>query len=277
MTQTIKTIDDLLWAQENDPKLVDDCFKEVTVIPDLERYLKWLHTSQATISVVSQLKRTQQRALGIHPSSAAKKAACLLKLYYECTGELKPERSYDQKSQQTWDIGTLLHDLHQAHFREMYGDQFADEVSLVDDELHVHSSTDGIFDFTRIRIILEVKSIKEGGNFGWAKVQAAPMEDNVRQAYFYMKLANVPFGILFYVCKNNGEFKEHPIMFDPAVWDEIKTTVVDPVVSAAYNNGPKVVGNTGWHCRQCSFYRSCPKVKEEESYAKGSGRSWKRS
>jgi hypothetical protein len=157
----------------------------------------------------------------------------------------------------------------------MYGDRFKDEVKLSDDRLHIKSSTDGIFDFDRVRIVLEIKSIKEGGNFGWAKVQQAPMEDNVRQAYFYMRLSNTPFAIIFYVCKNNGEFKEHPIIFDPAVWAIICQTTVEPVVAAAYAGGPMVKATVGWHCKQCSFYRGCSAVKEEQSYAKGTTRSWK--
>lgn len=270
----IFTIDDLLWAKQHDPALVEECFKQVTIMEDLERYLQWLHDTESQITVVSKLNRWQSRALGIHPSSACKDAACLLKLYYECTGKIPPSRTYNPDDQRTWDIGTLLHDLYQAHFRSMYGDRFEDEVHLENDELHIKSHADGIFSFTMIRAVLEMKSIKEGGNFGWEKIQASPMEDNVRQSYFYMRLKNVPFAIIFYMCKNNGKLKEHPVMFDPAVWQNIVDKTVQPVIAAAYDGGKMVEGKPGWHCKQCSYQYRCPAAQQERTHVKGSTRKW---
>jgi hypothetical protein len=185
-------------------------------------------------------------------------------------------RAYDPEMQRTWDIGTLLHDTYQAHLRNMYGDQFEDEVSLKNKELHIKSHTDGIFTFPQVRIALEMKSIKEGGNFGWEKVQKKPMEDNIRQAYFYMWLSDVPFAIIFYANKNAGKLKEHPVMFDPAVWEEIRTTVVEPVVAAAYDGGEMVQGTAGFHCRWCDFNHSCPAARQERTHGKGANRPWGR-
>ena len=269
----IKTIDELLRAQKHDPQLVKECFAQVTVMEDLENYLKWLHDSQAEIAVTSGLSRRQSRSLGIHPSSAAKKGACLLKLYFECTGEIEPRRIYDPDTQRTWDIGTMLHDLYQCHFWNMYGDQFHDEVSLESPDLRIKSHTDGIFDFSRIRFALEMKSIKEGGNFGFAKVQTAPMEDNVRQAYFYMKIGDIPFALIFYICKNNGGLKEHAVMFDPKVWHSIENETVQPVIQALKTN-QRPLATAGWHCRQCQFCHKCPGAKQEQSNAKILTRNW---
>ena len=276
MRNAILTIEDLLWAKENDPQLVDECFAQVTIEEDLERYLAWLAEHEVTTNVVTELRRNKARTLGIHPSSACKKGVCLLKLFYECTGKIPPKRAYDPESQRTWDIGTLLHDTYQTHFENMYGDQFAKEVRLKNKPLHIVSNTDGIFSFTRIKIILEMKSIKEGGNYGWEKVQKKPMEDNVRQALFYMKLANIPFGIVFYMNKNSGKIKEHPIMFDPDLWNEMQTEVVEPVVEAAFNGGEAVQGKAGYHCRWCDFNHSCPAAKQERTYVKGANRPWGR-
>lgn len=275
--EAIHTIDDLLWAKENNPSLVKECLKEVTVMEDLETYLKWLSDNEVTTNVTVNLRRNRGRDLGIHPSSACKKDVCLLKLYYECTGELEPYRAYDQKMQQIWDQGTLLHDLFQVHFNELYEDQFKDEVPLVDQQLHIKSHADGIFTFTRVRIVLEMKSIKEGGNFGWAKVHDKPFEDNVRQAHFYMYLENVPFAIIFYINKNNGEIKEHPVVFDEEIWAQMRDEVVLPVVDAVYNDGEMVKGTPGWHCRRCDFYRSCETARRHKGRVKGAtASSWGR-
>jgi len=272
--EAIKTIEDLKWAQENRPGLVEQCFSQVTVMKDLEEYLYWLTLSATPTTVVTKLNRWKNRSLGIHPSSACKKSGCLLKLYFECTGEVKPARPYNQQMQQIWDIGTLLHDTMQTHFENMYGDQFRREVPLKDEKLHIRSHTDGIFDFSLVSFILEMKSIKEGGNYGWEKVQLKPFEDNVRQGMFYMYTANRPFGLVFYMNKNAGLFKEHAFMWDQALWDEMKERFM-PVVDAAFNDGTKVEASPGWHCRDCDYYHGCKPGKDYKRHAKTSTRRWR--
>lgn len=256
MTDSLKTIDDLEWAQQNNSALIEHYLGQVTVLEDLKKYLRWLDDNEVTTTVKSKLKRYKLRAKGIHPSSACKKNVCLLKLYYECTNELKPAKTFDPKAQLTWDIGTMLHDMMQVHFTAMYQEQFQFEVPLKYG--HIKSSTDGIFEFDNYRFILEMKSIKEGGNFGWETIQAKPMEDNVRQAHFYMWLANIPMALLLYINKNGSEFREHAILFDHALWADIEQNVLTPVIAAAYENGPKVPARPGWHCRWCDFSHSCP-------------------
>ena len=276
MKNAILTIDDLLWAKKNDPELVKECFAQVTIMEDLESYLLWLHNNGITTELRTYLHRHKKRSKGIHPSSACKKGVCPLKLYYECTHELEPKGAYNPESQRTWDIGTALHDQYQAHFHSMYGEQFDDEVKLQVPELHIESRADGIFSFPHIKIVLEMKSIKEGGNFGWEKIQSKPMEDNVRQSHFYMKASNSPFATVFYMNKNAGKLKEHPFIFDPILWEELEG-VIRPVIDAAYNNGPMVKGIPGWHCKWCDFNYQCSTAKKERSHVKGSKRPWGRS
>lgn len=259
MLNTIRTIGELNHALENSFDVVQHYEAQVTVEEDLSNYLKWLSDNEVTTQVVTKLKRYKKRSLGIHPSSAAKKGVCLLKLYYECTHEVAPGNdSYDQKAQLTWDIGTLLHETYQEWFRDMYGDQFQAEVPLKSSDGFIKSSTDGIFNFTNYRFILEMKSIKEGGNYGWEKIQAKPFEDNVRQAHFYMKLADVPFALLLYINKNAGEFKEHTVTFNQSIWDDLEQNVVTPVVEAAFRGGPRVNAKKSWSCRWCPFQHGCP-------------------
>lgn len=267
MQDKIRTIDELQQAMEHDHALVQHYQSQVTVEVDLCNYLKWLSDNEVTTEVVSSLKRSKKRTPGIHPSSASKKGVCLLRLYYECTNEIEPgKEAYNQKSQMIWDLGTMLHDLHQKWFKEMYGDQFEFEVPLKDKEKHIYSSTDGLFSFTYYRFVLEMKSIKEGGNYGWEKVQAKPMEDHVRQSHFYMKLADVPFSLIFYINKNAGEFKEHAIAFNQALWDEMESEVVTPVIAAAYQKGPAVPASPGWGCRWCLYQHGCPEKGGKDSH-----------
>lgn len=274
--KAILTIDDLLWAQENNPSLVEECLSQVTIMEGLEKYLLWLYQEEVTVKVTTELRRRRSRTHGIHPSSACKKGVCLLKLYYECTGELDPKRAYEQATFANWDIGTLLHDTYQTYFGDMYEEQFTDEVKLVDEVLHIKSRTDGLFNFPVVRFVLEAKSIKEGGNYGWAKVQQKPQEDNVRQSHFYMKLSDSPFALIFYMNKNKGLLKEHAVVFDPELWSELEDEIVAPVVNAAFNDGPAVQASPGYGCRWCDFNHCCKAANKERTHVKGSSKPWGR-
>jgi CRISPR/Cas system-associated exonuclease Cas4 (RecB family) len=255
-TNVLRTLEELDWARQNNPAVLEHYLGQVTILEDLKKYLRFLDDNEITTTLTTELKRHKRREKGIHPSSACKKNVCLLKLYYECTFAIEPAKKFDAQSQLTWDIGTMLHVMLQTHLKAMYGEQFQYEVPLRRGA--IKSSTDGLFSFTNYRFILEIKSIKEGGNFGWETIQAKPMEDNVRQAHFYMWLANVPMALLFYINKNGSEFKEHAVVFDPDTWSEIERDVLQPVVSTVYENGPMVPARPGWHCKWCDFAHSCP-------------------
>lgn len=264
----ILTINQLEWAQQNAPELVAQRFAEVTIMADLQKYLRWLNDTGTTTKVLSSLRRQKKRSLGIHPSSVCKKGVCQKRLFFECTGEVQPAREYSQTSQMTFDIGTMLHDTLQTWLKDMYGEQVEVEKTLVDEDLHIIGHTDALFTFELLRAVLEIKSIKEGGNYGWEKVQHEPLEDNVRQANLYMFLDNVPFALVFYMCKNNSEFKEHPLMFDPVIWEDIRKTIT-PVVEAAYVSGKPPPAKTGWGCKTCDFLHGCAEGKEHLHHGQG--------
>jgi len=69
--------------------------------------------------------------------------------------------------------------------------------------------------------------------------------------------------------------KEHPVVFDPAIWDSIESEVITPVLDALDKKiAPR--GSPGWSCRQCSYQHSCPSVKGAKDYAKSDARLWGR-
>jgi hypothetical protein len=251
---TIRTIDDLRQASDEE---IEAAKAEITVVDDLYTYLAWLNSSKGEQSTVKFKVGHRDRSLGIHPSTVAKEGVCKLRVLWEVTGEVPSRRKFDPKMQLIWDLGTAMHSMMQKHFSDMYGVQFVEEVFGGDKELLISSHADAVFDFARVRFIFEMKTIKEGGNFGFAKVQHAPFKDNVRQTMTYMKLHDCPFGLIFYFAKNNSEIKEHVVVWDDELWDEIQNETILPVIEAA-NGGPMIEPTTGWHCRnQCQFYHGC--------------------
>jgi hypothetical protein len=198
--------------------------------------------------------------LGLHPSQWSKSGQCPKKLYYDCTGEVAPSRYVDAEKFLIFDMGTLIHSMLQMHFLNMYADQFKDEVWVHNEELHITGHTDGVFEFSNVRFALEMKSIKEGGNFGFEKVRAAPMEDHIRQCMIYMSALDCPFGLVLYFCKNNSQIKEHVVVWNDAIWQKLVSEAL-PVIEGAYNKGAVPAGKVGSHCRDCDYYNGCPDGK----------------
>ena len=275
MRHALRTLDDLRWAQAHDPALVEETMKEARVLPDLQKWLKYLSDENIDTKVITQLNRWKTRSLGIHPSSACKIDFCLLKLYHECVGDQVPYRRYDEKSQNIWDLGTLLHDSHQVHFKRMYEDQFEKEVPLKHDPYLIKSSTDGIFDFSDYRMILEMKSIKDEGNYGWAKIQVKPFPDNVRQCLFYMWLADIPFASIFYIRKNAGEYKEHIIAFDFDLWEKMESEVVLPTVEAVKTRTVPAATPSYMGCKYCDYEKGCEPARRKRNHAKSTTKKWR--
>lgn len=268
----IKTIEDLRNATKEE---IEEAKKQVSVLDDLYAYIKWLNSAEGGETEVRfkvGWDKHRANAKGLHPSALAKTDPCLLRLYYDVTGDVEPKPKVDVTNYMTFDIGTAAHSLLQTHFLHMYEEQFEEEVWLRDKRILINSShTDGRFNFQDVRFLLEIKTIKEGGSFGWEKIQDRPFPDNVRQVMTYMALDDCPFGLVFYWCKNNSKMKEHVIVFDDEVWEGLKKTAVLPIVGAV-ERGEAPVANAGYHCRWCDYLHGCEPGKEQ----KGAKRNAKR-
>jgi CRISPR/Cas system-associated exonuclease Cas4 (RecB family) len=260
----IMTIADLKKAS---PEEVKQCLAKVSIIPSLWQYQQWMSSNGVKVQIDLEVGPGGSRSLGIHPSSVCKVGVCPLQLYYECTGEIPQIEQFDQDLQDTFDEGTARHKILQTYLHQMFGEQFQSEVRLKDDELHIISSADGLFTFSDCRFILEIKTIKEGGNYGFEKVVQQPLTDNYRQLMMYMHLADVPFGLVFYFCKNNSAKREHALRYEPATWFELEN-IIKPVVAAAYHGGPRVKAKPdGWKCKRCKFSHACPEVRRNDEQA----------
>lgn len=249
----IRTIEDLKNASSEE---VRQAVKQVSIMDDLQKYLAWLNSSSGGRLVGQfELGHNPHRGLGLHPSVFSKPGTCPLRLYWDITGDVPAKEKISMKQQLTFDIGTMAHHMLQAFCNDMYGDQFEDEVRLKDKGLYIVSSTDGKFEFPKARFLLEIKTIKEGGDFGWAKIQGKPFVEHVRQLHTYMKIADAPFGLIFYFCKNTSECKEHPIIWDDSVWKGIRTQI-DPIIEAVKIGVPPEAKPSS-ACRWCPYQHGC--------------------
>jgi CRISPR/Cas system-associated exonuclease Cas4 (RecB family) len=263
----IKTIQQLKEASAKD---VEMTIKNLGVVHDLHRYLNWVGETLTPTKGNFKIG-PDERKLGVHPSTVSHKGVCPVKVYYECTGDIEPSGANVKPVDRiTFDLGSMVHIMLQTHFKNIYDDQFKYEVKLKDKDLHMTSSADGIFEFSNTRAVIEIKSIKEGGSYGFDKVQTKPFTDHIRQATCYMRMADIPFAIILYFCKNNSQLLEHAIQYDESIWNEIEQEV-KPIVEAAYNKGPMVQPKAGSNCYSCQFAHGCPHSERKHESEKTRG------
>lgn len=263
----ILTLSDLENATD---KEIESVLKEMELASDLATFLSWVNSPDGEAVKGSFSLGYHERSLGIHPSTISKKGTCPLRIYYEITGDVDPKKHFPTNIQLTFDLGTMLHEMLQAFFRDMYEDHFKAEIPLRDKRLMIKSHTDGRFDFGDLKFLLEIKSIKEGGGYGIDEVRNKPMKDHLRQAHCYMYCDDTPFCNIFYFCKNTSEIIEHPIVFNPKVWAEIEEEI-EPVVEAVNAKEPPTP-KVGSHCRDCPFQHGCKWGTEHVQSTRGSRR-----
>lgn len=268
------TIADLKKASKHE---IAEALGNVTVINDLAEWFNQLNSEGHSLDIPTNLRYGKGATPGIYPSSACKKGGCMLKMYYECTQEVPAYRSIDFKLQGIFDIGSLYHEYIQTHLELMYGDQFEKEAKVRNAKLHTRGRADGLFTFSNVRFVLEIKTIKEGGSYGFEKVHSKPLTDHIRQAQIYMAILGIPFALILYWCKNTSEMKEHALVYDEKIWDEIRGPI-EIVVDAAFNRseehrtpeGYPVPAAPGGNCRICDYEYSCPAKKDKRNARKTS-------
>src|SRR5688572_28255336 len=108
----IRTLEDLNDASDAE---VEQVKKQVTVQEDLIKYLRWLNSEKGGLVEGTFTLGFRPRTVGIHPSSIAKRD-CLLKIYFDATGEVEPKKVFDANMQLIYDVGTLIHAMLQLHF-----------------------------------------------------------------------------------------------------------------------------------------------------------------
>lgn len=269
----ILTIEDFRNATDKEVKQV---LQHVTVTDDLNKFNAWLNSAEGyQAQGTFELGFNGKRGLGLHPSAICKKGTCPLKHYLDCTGEVVSDEVFHwlETTQLIFDAGTALHAVLQLLLKEMYEDQFEPEISLVDEDLLINSHTDGRIMAPWYRFLIEIKTIKstEGGSSGFEAAQRRPQTDHVRQLTIYMYVDDCPFGLLLYFGKNTSDMKEHPLVWNQELWEEIYEEI-EPIIEAVKIGEPPTP-KVGSHCRDCGYLHGCKFGKDHVSGIRGRRRA----
>ena len=273
----------------------------LVTIEDLEReppdvvagYMKWASELGGMLerfiaeddedeSFVVSWGSSAKRAAGVHASEIS---GCQRRTVYTQLGTEKrgqPGAFWKRKFR----AGHLYHQLLQRDFHRMCAKtngliRFQDEVKIkpelqpIANELDIHSSCDGVFEFLDdiggpviMRVVLEIKS--ESPN-NWPELKA-PKPEHLEQVTMYQKVLDIPLAWVFYYNKGTQAVtpSESPWLtyFDHRLWAKIETRVQERREDVRNNRMPD--REDGILCEFCPYAWTCdpPYLKKKENMEK---------
>jgi len=157
--------------------------------------------------------------------------------------------------------GTAIHDLIQGILKNIYGDLFIPEVTLISKQYKISGRCDGIFKFDS-GAILEIKGIGKSG----FKSLYKPKEDHVRQLNTYLKITGFDIGYLWYFCRDDLSDIMFTIGFSQELWEGDYKILQDIEKSIEENKWP--VRDDG-NCIMCRYSHVCKSDKLPRDYLSG--------
>lgn len=199
----------------------------------------------------------------IHPSSSYK---CVLRLYYDVTGEIAPKEYIKPELQLTFLIGHAVHDYIQAALTRIFGEDFEAEVPI-DMAGLVRGHCDGVIYVTLktgrvVKVILEIKT---AGPSTYDKLTKPLEEHRIQANALYATALDGPFVVYLYVSKTwPHPIKEYVEVYDPSlfrIWWKKKGEKVEKALEnrEAGAKFPEPVADAKpSECGDCPYEHSCP-------------------
>lgn len=224
-----------------------------------------------TCGGTGKVRGPMPRTVGcIHPSSAT---ACRLALYYDVTGEIRPQKNLRAPLHFTFAIGHAIHDLVQgvlaesiAEHNKNYHDSLKFEPEARVDMGLVQGNTDGSLSLEIADAVLEIKS---DGPSTFGKRKGPNPEHRVQAEGLYATGLDKPFVVYLYVQKEwPHSIKEYVRAYDPRIFSRWWRNKGRHVQEALEKGEPPLADAKASECRGCQYAYACPqKITDKGSRA----------
>jgi len=213
-----------------------------------------------------KVKPPKPREIGcVHPSAAHK---CLLRNYYDVTGEMRAKEEIDWKFQATFAIGHAIHGVIQNALElELGAEQFKAEAPI--SMGFIRGNTDGDIWLPTVHAVLEIKTM--GSEYDGL---SAPKEDHQLQANgMYSTALDAPFVVFLYVSKSFPyPIKEFVVEHDPNLFRRWMRNKGEKIQRALERGEPPVADASPTECKECPYGHSCPQRLEKKGGSFKAGR-----
>lgn len=207
-----------------------------------------------------RFKPLKPREIGVvHPSAAH---TCVLRNYYDVTGEYPAEEQIKWELQITFAIGHAIHGLTQAALKADLGDNFEDEAK-VDIGGLIRGNTDGDVWVPNVaHAILEIKTM--GSEFDGL---SSPKEEHLLQADgMYATGLDAPFVVFLYISKAwPYPIKEFVVEHDPKIFERWMKKKGDKIVAGLEARKPPIADAQPSECGGCPYGKVCPQRLEKKA------------
>jgi len=211
----------------------------------------------------SLVGQPSHRPVGIY--SPSQLGGCKRKLFYTRLG-LPMLDNTSPKGRMRMGVGTAVHkSLFNPMMQDMFGlDEMSVELVVSLDSMHIRGEADAVLlhvETGKPRRILDCKTINLN-RFGRLKepvirkngdVYPEEMKTYVWQLHAYMASANATLGTLFYICKDNSDTMEIPLVFSRPVWSQIENTIAEVEYAISVGKAPDYEPDA-FFCPECNYW-----------------------
>ena len=218
-----------------------------------------------------KVKPAKPREIGvIHPSQAHK---CLLRNYYDVTGEMAAIETIEWKMQATFAIGHAVHALVQGALDAEAADtstglEFHAEAPI-DMGGFIRGNTDGDMWLPTVHPVLEIKTM--GSEF--ANLSAPKEEHQLQANGMYATGLDAPFVVFLYISKEFPyPIKEFVVEHDPNLFKRWMRNKGEKIQRALERGEPPIADAQASECRECPYAHSCPqKIEKKGGFSRKAG------
>lgn len=191
------------------------------------------------------------REIGVvHPSQAHK---CLLRNYYDVTGEMPAKEEIEWKFQATFAIGHAIHGLIQSALELEAADantgmEFAPEAQV--DMGLIRGNTDGDIWLPTVHAVLEIKTM--GSEY--AGLSAPKAEHQLQANGLYATGLDAPYVVFLYVSKEFPyPIKEFVVEHDPTLFSRWMRNKGEKIQRAIEKGEPPIADAAPSECKRCPY------------------------
>jgi hypothetical protein len=246
MTSEISSLPRVLSGEET---YADDGWR---LDPLIDRYLEGLNDLPSN------------RSSGIY--SPSQLHGCERALFYNRIG-VPRQGNVDGSLRMTFDFGHMTHKLLNKYVADIFGDEVEVEKFVRLPMYNIQGELDMVLKHKgtgKGRRIIDFKSISVKSFAKLSKptilkdgtVSPVSMTGYVWQLHSYMAAEDVPLGTIYYMCKDNAERFEAPMVFSLPLWERIEAKIM-MVEDCVENSSPPSYSANKFYCGNCDWLQHC--------------------
>lgn len=194
------------------------------------------------------VKPPKPRKVGcIHPSSSAE---CVLRLYHDVVGDLRPRPSFQPGLMITFAIGHSIHDYLQKALLDKIGAHRFDPEAGIKMGI-VSGNTDGIMEIDGVRAILEIKT---DGPSSFTSRRSPDKKHRLQAGGLYATALDAPVIVYLYVEKVFPHtIKEYVELYSPDLFSKWLREKHNPVLKGLETGQEPIADATRSECSSCPY------------------------